>query len=89
MARTSIRAAPEPKLAITAGAYTLASRAPNWPRKAGVATTMSEPSGSAAAVPSTSSLAAATPLACSAAHIAGSHATIVPGPAWVAIHTAA
>src|ERR1700679_4283823 len=82
----SIRAAPEPKLAITTGAYTLASRAPNWLRRAGVATTRSDPRGSDADVPSTSSLLAATPLACSAAHIAGSQATIALGLTCPAIH---
>src|SRR5580692_6669549 len=85
----SIRAAPVPKLAITAGAYTLASRAPNMLRRAGVATTRSDPSGSDADVPSTSSLPAATPLACSAAHIAGSQATIALGLTCPAIHPAA
>jgi hypothetical protein len=85
----SIRAAPEPKLAITTGAYTLASRAPNWLRRAGVATTRSDPSGSDADVPSISSLPAATPLACSAAHIAGSQATIALGLTCPAIHPAA
>ena len=82
----SIRAAPEPKLAMTTGAYTLASRAPNWLRRAGVATTRSDPSGSDAEVPSTSSLPAATPLACSAAHMAGSQATIALGLTCPAIH---
>ena len=85
----SIRAAPEPKLAMTTGAYTLASRAPNWLRRAGVATTRSDPSGSDADVPSASSLPAATPLACSAAHMAGSQATIALGLTCPAIHCAA
>ena len=71
------------------GAYTLASREPNWLRRAGVATTRSDPSGSDADVPSTSSLPAATPLACSAAHIAGSQATIALGLTCPAIHCAA
>src|ERR1700733_2121565 len=82
----SIRAGPEPKLAITTGAYTLASRAPNWLRRAGVATTRSDPSGSDAVGPSTSSLPAATPLACSAAHMAGSQATIALALTCPAIH---
>ena len=85
----SIRAAPEPKLAMTTGAYTLASRAPNWLRRAGVATTRSDPSGSLADVPSTSSRPAPTPLACSAAHMAGSQATIASGLTCAAIHRAA
>ena len=74
---------------MTTGAYTLASRAPNWLRRAGVATTRSDPSGSPADVPSTSSLPAATPLACSAAHMAGSQATIALGLTCAAIHRAA
>src|ERR1700722_10072124 len=85
----SMRAAPEPKLAMTIGAYTPARRAPNWLRRAGVATTRLDPSGSDADVPSTSSLPAATPLACSAAHIAGSQATIALGLICPAIHPAA
>src|ERR1700728_1622750 len=85
----SIRAGPEPKLAMTTGAYTPASRAPNWLRRAGVATTRSDPSGSDADVASTSSLPAATPLACSAAHMAGSQATIALGLTCPAIHCAA
>src|SRR5580692_12271746 len=85
----SIRAGPEPKLAMTTGAYTLASRAPNWLRRAGVATTRSDPSGSDAEVPSTSSLPAATPLACSAAHMAGSQATTALVLTCPAIHRAA
>src|SRR5271154_2980474 len=85
----SIRAAPEPKLAMTRGAYTPASRAPNWLRRAGVATTRSDPSGSDAEGPRTGSLPAATPLACSAAHIAGSQATIALGLTCPATHPAA
>src|ERR1700722_16281337 len=85
----SILAAPEPKLAMTTGAYTLARRAPNWLRRAGVATTRSDPSGSDADGPSASSLPAATPLACSAAHIAGSQATIALGLTCPPIHRAA
>src|ERR1700678_899405 len=85
----SIRAAPEPKLAMTTGAYTLASRAPNWLLRAGVATTRSDPSGSPADVASTSSRPALTPLACSAAHMAGSQATIASGLTCVAIQSAA
>ena len=83
----SIRAVPEPKLAMTAGAYTVSSRAPNWVRRAGVATTTSEPSG-CGAVPSISSRPAGTPLACRAAHIAGSHATIALGATCRATHPA-
>src|ERR1700722_8768959 len=74
---------------MTSGAYTLASRAPNWLRRAGVATTRSDPSGSDADVPSASSLPAPTPPACSAAHMAGSQATIALGLTWPAIHRAA
>src|ERR1700691_6261866 len=85
----SIRPAPEPKLAMTTGAYTLSSRAPNWLRRAGVATTRSDPSGSPADVPRTSSRPASTPLACSAAHMAGSQATIASGLTCAAIHRAA
>ncbi len=85
----SIRAVPEPKLAMTTGAYTLASRAPNWLRRAGVATTRSDPSGSDADVPSASNLPAPTPLPCSAAHMAGSQATIALGLTCPAIHCAA
>src|ERR1700722_6903192 len=85
----SILAAPEPKLAMATGAYTLASRAPTWLRRAGVATTRSDPSRALTDVPSTSSRPASTPLACSAAHMAGSQATIAFGLTCAAIHRAA
>jgi hypothetical protein len=88
-ARTSIRSSPEPKLAITSGAYTLARRPPNWLRTAAVAITTSEPSGSVAADRSTSRFPAVTPWASSAEHMAGSQATIAPPLTWLATQAAA
>src|SRR5579863_4176543 len=49
---------------------------------------MSDPSGSGAAVPRTTSLIADNPSAASAAHIAGSQATIALAVTWAAFHVA-
>ncbi len=71
----SILAFPEPKLAMTAGAQTEASRRPNWSRIAAVATTRLEPSGSYDWGPSHFRFAAGNPRLCRSAHTWASHAT--------------
>ena len=66
---------------IATAAHTVAPALPRpgYVLIAGVATTTSEPSGSAVDVPSISSLDGDRSVACSSAHIAGSQATIAPG----------
>src|SRR5262249_42501559 len=61
----------------------------NWLRTAGVAATTSDPSGSGADVPSTSSLPAGSPFACSARHIPGAQETIALPATCPAIQAAA
>ena len=85
----AVCALPVPKLASTAGAYTLASRAPNWLRTAAVDTIRSLPSGAELPAPRARSRAAGSPCACSAAHICGSQDTIAPVDTCAAIHRAA
>src|SRR6516225_3456747 len=85
----SIRWAPAPKLAKTSGAYTVASRGPNWLRRAGVATITSTPSGSGADGCTTDSLLAETLAACSAWHISGSQPMSTLGRICCAIQVAA
>src|SRR6516225_6087866 len=85
----SIRWAPEPKLARTSGAYTVASRGPNWLCRAGVATITSTPNGSGADGCTTDSLLAETPAACSAWHISGSQPMSTLGRICCAIQAAA
>src|SRR5437763_10549402 len=74
---------------MTTGAYTLARRPPNRLRTAGVATTRSEPSGSADEGRSTSRFPGGIRCACSAAHIAGSQDTIASPLICPAAHAAA
>src|SRR2546430_6492610 len=84
-----MRAAPSPKLASVTGAYTAASRAPNWFRTAAVATTTSDPSRSARDGDGTSSRAAGAPRACKTAHMAGSQVTMALALTWLATQAAA
>src|SRR5271165_4592943 len=85
----SIRWTPEPKLARTSGAYTVARRGPNWLRRAGVATITSTPSGSGADGCTTDSLLAETLAASSAWHISGSQPMSTLGRTCCAIQAAA
>src|SRR5580704_18859229 len=85
----SIRWAPEPKLARTSGAYTVARRGPNWLRRAGVATITSTPSGSGADGCTIDSLLAETLAASRAWHISGSQPISTLGSTCCAIQSAA
>jgi hypothetical protein len=89
MARTSTRPPPEPKLATTSGAYTVASWAPNWPRTAGVAITSDEPRGSRVPASSVFSRAAGNPSCRSRPHTTGSQDTTAPGLTCRAVQAAA
>src|SRR5258708_4107877 len=85
----SILAFPEPKLAMTAGASTAASRTPNWARTSAVATTRSEPRGSLDMVPSCNRFADGKPLLARSAHTRESHDTTAARLTWCSIQVMA
>ena len=82
-----MRAVPEPKLAMSVGAYTELRRLPNCWRTAAVATMTSECSG--VAVVGSSSSRWLTWCALSSRHMAGSQATTADRLTWPATHAAA
>src|SRR5713101_1799649 len=85
----SILAFPGPKLAITAGAYTEASRPPNWARTSAVATSRSEPRGSFDMGPSCNRFADGKPLLARSPHTWESHDTTAARLTWCRIQVMA